>query len=484
MIKRRIRLYSYHTFLVIPFVVLFLYGHNLSQSSLSMTYRTLLIGAVISVALFMMFYFLMKKNRLKAGVFTTLLLFGLFQYGVFYEMLEWLYYQGSWPFSNIHRYLIIFYLLVLGAGFVFIRRSKHDFIKINYFLNVLIGILLFFNIYNIFTGQSKAPDEKSQLNAERTGITFADSAARPDIYYIILDGYASAAVLEKFYHFSNRDFVSAIRQRGFEFSDSAFANYYYTSHSLASSLNMDYHTDLDNINQKLRDNKVFRIFKENGYQIHHLYSGYAVTGSFTDADSTVNISGPNEFEKSMLRHTILRLDDLIGIFAHQRLSSQFRQMYKMASVSGVPKFSFMHFVAPHPPYIFDREGKIRTGHRFTEHSWEPAELYVDQLIHVNNQVLSLTDTILKKNPRACIILQSDHGPWVSATSADEVFEARSRILYALRAPGVKPPQRTSSVNTFRHLISSLYQCSLPLLNDSAAGKTALYRDPILTKKIN
>jgi hypothetical protein len=482
MILNRIKLYSYHSFLVIPFIVLFLYAHNLAQTRPEMTYRTLLYGLLLSILLFGCFYILIKK-RLKTGVLVTIVLFAFFQYGVLYEFLEGLYYQGSWPFKNIHRYLIATYAIGITVLTVYIKRSSHDFIRINYFLNILMGLLIIYNLILINTS-----DEISTTKGKKVSDTehyqFMQSP-RNNIYYIILDGYASNDVLQKYFSFTNSEFTEALKKSGFSFCDSAFSNYYYTSNSLAATLNMNYRSNNNNESPRLKDNIVFRTLKENGYRIYHLYSGYAVTSSFTAAESTIYIDGPNEFEKSLLKYTILRLDDLIGLFAHQRLKSQFVKMHEMATIRSAPRFCFMHFVAPHPPYIFNREGRIRTRRRFAEHSWEPRGFYVDQLIYVNKQITSLVRHIIQNDPDASILIQSDHGPWITASTAAEVFEARAGMFYAYRTvPKISVPQKTSAVNSFRYLFNGLFGCQFPILEDKKDGENALYGDPIFTKKIS
>jgi hypothetical protein len=426
------------------------------------------------------------KNKLKTGVFVTGLLFGLFQYGILYQALESLYYEGLWPLKNIHRYLIIFYLIVLSIFFWFTKKTKHDFIKINLFLNLLIFLLFAFNITKInFTSQKKIRKELKEEHGISHSIVFDKQSRLPDIYYIILDGYASNLTLKKYFDFDNTPFTHTLKSLNFSFCDSAFSNYYYTAESLSATLNLDYLNDSLAKNDLIRDNLLFKTLINNSYKTYHLYSGYAVTSSFASADSTIYIDGPNEFEKSILKYTILRLDDLIGLFAHQRLSSQFVKMYELEKIRSKPKFCFLHFVAPHPPYIFDRDGNIRTKHQFAEHSWEPKNFYIDQLVYVNKQITGLVRTILKNNANATIIIQSDHGPWISETTPEEIFEARAHILYAYHAPNkLKIPGKTSSVNTFRYLFNALFNCSLDTLSDSFAGKADLLKDPILTKKVN
>lgn len=487
MFKKGIKLYSYHTFLVIPFIVVFLYAHNQTQTRPFMTYRTLWIGLLVTIVLFGGAYAVLR-NRLKTGVFVTFLLFALFQYGVVYEFFEDLYYSGRWPLNNIHRYLLAVYLVVTIASLWFVKKTKYDFIKINYFLNFLLSILLLFNLAKINFGHyTNNQNENDKQAIASTPVHFDSNRDKPNFYYIILDGYASNTVLDRYYGFDNSEFTGNLKRHHFSVCDSAFSNYFYTAVSLAATLNMDYLSDSSKHTLKhlIYDNRVFKSLKANGYKIYHMYSGYAVTGAFLSADSVVQIDAPKEFEKSILKHTILRVDDLFGLFAHQRLRSQFEKMYDLANVKTTPKFCFMHFVAPHPPFIFDREGNIRTKHKFAEHSWEPKEMYIDQLIYVNKQISALLNNILASDPGAVIVLQSDHGPWLSLDSKDKVFEARSRILYAYHTPKPVPiPSNTSSVNTFRYMFNYLFNSQLDTLADMYAGKASLYNDPILDKKVH
>ncbi len=484
MLRKGIKLYPYHSFLAIPFIVLFLFAQNTEQTKAFMIYRTLYLGFAGTILLFVLFYALLR-NRLKTGVLVTCLIFFLFQYGVIYEFFESLYYKGLWPLKNIHRYLIVFYGLCTLFLFWFFIRSKHDFIKINYFLNFLILLLLLFNGFRVlFPGTKTLIGKEGHLhNPHATPLTFEKKDSLPNVYFIILDGYASNSVLQKYFQYNNSAFTDQLHQLGFNIYDSAFANYYYTSNSLSSTLNMHYADSISDLNSCLRENLVFKTFKHNGYHLSHMKSGYAVTSSFAETDETIYIDGPNEFEKSLLKYTILRLDDLVGLFAHKRLKSQFVKMYDFLNTTTQPKFCFLHFVAPHPPYIFDRDGNLRTKHQFAENSWEPKDYYVDQLVYVNKEIGKFLNTIVTKDPNALIILQSDHGPWTKAPKREEVFEARSKILYAVYSrKNLSIPAHTSSVNTFRYVMNGVFACKLPLLRDIPVGKTSLLSDPILTKK--
>jgi hypothetical protein len=462
-------------------VILFLFNQNKGQVWAEMLIRPLGVGLLLTGVLFGVFY-LLFRNRLRTGVFVSLLVMGLVQYGVMYDVIERFYYAGSWPFGNIHRYLLLLFLTFYVALFFYIKKSQRSFIRVNLFLNMLLALLLLFNLIQLLgTGNEHKQLLNHQKNA--TALLLKTPQQKPDIYYIILDGYGSSTTLRKYYHFDNSDFTNWLKNEGFAVADSAKSNYYYTSQSLSSTLNMDY-LDKPTTSGKIKYNRLFEGLKSVGYKIYNVESGYAVTGSFEHADSTITISGPNEFEKSLLRTTILRLDDLFGFIPRMRLVSQFEKMFVVPDLHATPKFVFLHIVAPHPPYVFHANGAFLLR-GVSENSWEPGTSYIEQLRFVNTQVQLLIKKITNASPNAVVVLQSDHGPWTIANSPEEVFEARSGILYALYPKSkFTVNNHATSVNTFRMVLDTLFGTNLGAMRDSLAGRSSLLSDPILLKKSN
>ena len=100
----------------------------------------------------------------------------------------------------------------------------------------------------------------------------------PNVYYIILDEYASSKVLKDIFDFDNQDFTSQLSARGFHVTENSHSNYASTILSLTSSLNMEYVnylTDaagIDSSNQKMpyqlySDNNIMNIFKALNYTL-------------------------------------------------------------------------------------------------------------------------------------------------------------------------------------------------------------------------
>lgn len=478
--------YPLHTFLLTFFLSVFLFAQNAELVQLHMMQRTLIIGSLFTIVLFFL-VFLIIKEKIKAGIITTLIFLSLFNYGILYDGLENMYYSGLWPFQNIHRYAIVLILLYIICIVWFINKKIIIGEQINFFLNGLILILIVFNSSKILYHITKTSQKSSSLIVS---LNDTEQSSNPNIYYIVLDGYANEHVLKKYYQFDNASFINFLKNKDFYNADSAFSNYYSTSPSLSATLNMDYHSDGDSANyfEKLRNNKVFSILKTYGYKTFRMQSGYAVTSGLENIDSVITINAPNEFERSILKYSICRLDELFGFLPFYRLKSQINNLNSTVDIKSTqPKFMFIHIVAPHPPYVFNENGERSFGIKDGDNSWEPKSHYVAQLKYINKITQKFLNYLVLKDPEAVVILQSDHGSWISSKSADEVFEARSMILNTIRFGNIRSFKylntKLSSVNTFRSVFKTILDSNLTLLPDSQAGKYNLTRSVVFINRI-
>ncbi|MBI2721829.1 MAG: sulfatase-like hydrolase/transferase [Bacteroidetes bacterium] len=323
-------------------------------------------------------------------------------------------------------------------------------------------------------------------NDKVTSVITTDSL--PNLYFIILDGYANQHILKEQYNYDNSEFMGFLKNKRFFIADSSIANYYSTPPSLAATLNMEYLPVLSGaqIRALVLNNKILSVLKNNGYTLYNLQSGYSVTNGFSQIDSTIVINGPNEFERGILKFTIFRLDDLLGMIQHLRLKSQFEKLTDVANIKNNKKFTFVHIVAPHPPFVFNSKGEHVYNDKHSDNSWEPKKNYIEQLKYVNKKVEPFISQIIKNDPSGIIILQSDHGPWIQSKNEKEVFEARSMILNAVRYPGINNStfkKSASSVNTFRFFIKQYIDSTFKLLKDSAAGKEYILQNRLFIDRV-
>lgn len=64
---------------------------------------------------------------------------------------------------------------------------------------------------------------------------------KPDVYLVLLDGYAGQRQLTEEFGFANDAFYKELRQSGFYVSPDSWSNYTSTPFSISSLLNMKYH---------------------------------------------------------------------------------------------------------------------------------------------------------------------------------------------------------------------------------------------------
>jgi hypothetical protein len=135
------------------------------------------------------------------------------------------------------------------------------------------------------------------------GLQLSVAGYNPDVYVIVLDGYAREDVLAQQYGFDNSEFLDDLRARGFEIGAASAANYHWTFLSLASTLNMNYVQPLmgDAISPQsesraavydaIRNNAVMRFLRSRGYRSYHLQSTWGATLHNSYADVQVPCSG-------------------------------------------------------------------------------------------------------------------------------------------------------------------------------------------------
>ena len=317
---------------------------------------------------------------------------------------------------------------------------------------------------------------------------------KPDIYYIILDGYARADVLQEVYAFDNTEFLDALRSRGFFVAELSHSNYSQTQLSLASSLNFEYldylsfasgrSTNRDPLGGLILESRVRSWLEEAGYQ-------FFLSGEYLFAeirDPAIVFFEPNQtalttFESLLLESCMFEiLVDTgqvdISNYTYQthreKILNGFAMAERLAS-STSPKFVFVHIIAPHPPFVFDQNGDpIQPDWEYTIFDdnivTRGIDNYIDgyrnQLAYINTLTIEAIDNILDQSPSPpIIILQADHGPGslYSATVDTSCVKERLSILNAY----LLPPEAEAAlgptitpVNSFRVIFDAVFGGSL------------------------
>jgi sulfatase-like protein len=341
--------------------------------------------------------------------------------------------------------------------------------------------------------------------------TSGTAQRKPDIYYLVFDRYAGARTLEELFGYDNRELLDYLQSKGFDVADRARANYQATAPSLATSLNMRYldwipktsgHTTSSlPMYAAIRDNQVVRNLRSRGYRYVHIGSRWDMTRSNPVANINIRNDQTTEFTRVFfgstallpaMRHGILGPSETDRPESARRITQrQLNEITEARTFAG-PKFVFAHLGLPHPPYVFDRNGRpidkqpLGVAPR--------ARAYLEQLEYTNTRIKALVEKLLDAPPgrQPVVILQADEGPYPSFghtapaqwwRTTDAKLRTKFRILMAVHMPGIEAGvyPHLSPVNVFRVVFNSYFGTELPLLPDESYVPTDKDRPYVWTR---
>jgi len=406
-------------------------------------------------------------------------------------------YPALRPFNAEGTYAALYAAACLGAASLLTRFARLRERSVGP-LNVGACALLFVNLY--YSVPAIAASEPWRANADKLiqDVVSIGSASnqepRPNIYYIVLDGFGRADVLKELYAFDLEPFVKRLESLGFVVPTASRSNYAQTFPSLASSLNMNYldavasglteSKDRRALDYLIQYNALFELAKRAGYRVIGIGSNYSATEHLAGADvCRCEQYGLREFETAVLDRTPLRelpIDRLTYGSHRRKIEQQFLHL-EAGPDSDTPTLVFAHIIAPHPPFVFDAEGKalrpsamfgFEDANHFRGSGAEYLSGYRGQTQFIASRILAVIETILKRpGPPPVIVVHGDHGPalrwnWNNVATGDA--RERLAIFSAYRLPGFdssKVQADISPVNLLRLAANHAFRTTLPLLED-------------------
>jgi hypothetical protein len=381
-----------------------------------------------------------------------------------------------------------------GVAWLVARRPKEP-ARWTPALNVFAGILLALPLVQAAnTWVRMPPAPPSSPPAPLADLPAASK--RPDIYYIILDGFARGDILKEQFGYDIEPFFERLEAKGFVVARRATANYCQTPLSLSSSLNADYLPKAKDDAEAarppdktlFRENAVIRALRPLGYRFVTFGSGF----DFTEFPGNDVYLSPHrhlsDFHRMIVDTTPARFlwpdpstRDPFAL-ARERTLHTFDRLPAVARMRG-PKFTVAHVVSPHPPFVFGAEGEdvsprpkrcVLSDGDVYRYFYGGEETYVPgyraQVEFLVKQTERAIDQILANSAEPpIIVLQSDHGSGMhldmkSAAKTDH--RERMGILAAVYLPGGGREGLTdviSPVNIFRAVFNNEFGTSLPLL---------------------
>jgi len=465
------------------FPILSLTASNIGQIFIGEVWRPLLFSLLLAFIVYELIN-LSIHNTPRAALIAVILLFLFFSYGQIYSAFEGTEVFGIGLFR--HRVLLPLFM-VLGLLIVFwVVRAIKSADRFTYPLNLLSIFLL---IYPVFTITANLVQQSiSDSTSRKTDVVAGNEASvnKPDVYYIILDGYGRQDVLQKEFGFDNIEFIEGLRTRGFYVAECSQSNYAHTLYSLPSSLNYDYLDSLGATNDAVRmsllkHGSVRSAFESLGYTIVAFPTGWSMT-EWTDADIYADYGKTfttlTEFETLFLDTTMLRVwTDYDRLNSQTTPFSNARRLRVLSMIETLKElparegsyFVFAHFVIPHPPYSFGANGEWLEINADTASYEEISRAYISQVEFISGEILHVVDSIqAESDAPPVIIIQGDHGPPPDLTNDPAV---RMPILNAYYLPGDDSESALypaiSPVNSFRVVLNRYFESNLPLLEDKS-----------------
>lgn len=462
----------------------------------------LLIIASLAFVSWVLLRFILKNGN-KAGLIVSLFFFLLLFYGHIYNVLTS---DGSEEFflSKTDLLLIFLILLIGGISYFVITKRKLDnatFISNGISFTLLVMVLINIGSYNL---ETYSINSNAGVPQNMTLVSQFDQHP-PDVYYILLDGYANKIILKEYFDYDNSKFVDFLTETGFYVpSGYTHSNYVSTKFSVPSVLSMNWveklvpenlpAQQLDQARYKIIDqNLVMQNFKSLGYEIFSFDSGWWGTRKIDIADHNL-CENPNvdwRVLKQLKSTTMVsaieivdsKLDTEILNQKRHQIICEFSELKKIRDRIDGPIFVFAHFLAPHPPWVFESDGTPVKENisEFGDDLILKKQAYISQLEFVNFQVEKVIEILLSKSKSPpIIVIQSDHGTRIVSKEKfndEDGKYIRVGNFNAFYVPGDAKDyfsEKINSVNTFRIIFNKFYNGTYDLLEN----KVIFYKNEI------
>jgi len=446
--------YSYYITLILfisfaPYFVF--YNHNFEQITFNETIQPLMLLSLLVLFTFVILYFLInifpKYYKLIFASSIILLIFIInFDY-IYFDLIK-----EKLLITKRYLSVLMFLFIYLLSVFIFLNLLKIKFLT-NFFLLYSIFFLvtpaLELSLKSINNGETDIQNKPKAEDflLERKDAINDKSILKENVYFILLDGYASKKTFSRM-SFNNDNFYKYLKKSNFKnLGDKASYNMTYLA--LSGIFNLSYPVvegdvynnhrnffpSLLNNNKKPPlveelDNLQYEfIFYGNSWSrctFKHAKCGKPLKDLFT-YESTIF------FERTALKWFFYYFHN----YQYDAISNFLLEDSKVKIQDS--KFHFFHHLSPHPPYL---ENDCRTVKSISLKIWEPLEDYLLTVNCVNSLVMELISYLDKNDPSAIIIIQSDHGPetnfstLIQATDfdGDVHMDNRVSILNTIRSP--------------------------------------------------
>jgi hypothetical protein len=442
--------------------------------------------AVLAICIFLLIticYIFKKIPTARLSIFIGVLVAWFFSYLPLSELLV------GWGFELGRPRLLVWLgiAVLLGLGSL-LARPLRDFTVV---ANVIALILIIPPLGTIVSHHLSTTSIQAAETSLRS-VKANDVKRKPNVYWIMLDGYSRADLLKYLVDFDNSDFVNKLRSHDFWVGEQNTSNYTSTKTSISTTLNMDYYIP---VGETLRSelwtlkltgfNNVVSRFKALGYQYYHVEFGSVNLSTRCGGSEDLCITG-KQSDDAILSESEIGLLKLTPLFPVMRRlgfgllgislidpKDIFDKLRQLRPFRTKPFFLYGHILSPHTPNRYSESCTRRPTV-----DWNVADRYLNPEVVsgyvrdvqcLNHEVIEGVTEILKNDKsNPIIIIQSDHGSPLLVQDPDSFYLAGFANLSAMHFPPgcrQKIHDTISSVNTFRLVFSCIEGRDIPLLPD-------------------
>jgi hypothetical protein len=468
-----------------------------------------LIPLTVLLSLFLKYFFisglvlvlsLLFLKLSKAIIFTICILLLFFFFGAFHDFLKSL--TGNTLFTSYTFILPALFLLFLLL-FFWIKKTGLDFAKpMKYFRYLFFIFLLLEGVtffYYVLTQQSvnDLSDNKRSLNTLPEGCT---ETTKPDIFFLVLDGYTSSACLQKQFNYSNSSLDSLLTANHFFTSYASSSNYNITPFSLSSTFDAQYldaglekqvivRRSILQAIKTFKNNGLVTFLKDQGYEIKN-YGCFDLEGYPSQRETYFADSYSQQIDNQTFFFRIKRdigwnftIKNLVtGAFRIPERYKKSKQYHlernefnlnglikEIQTSSPAPRFVYAHLMLPHEPFYLKSDGSFTSDTAILKNLIDPRVGYINQVGYTNTLLERLIPLVPKGSDRERVmIIEGDHGFRDYGDTVDKNYEFMnlnsyffSDNDYRLLYNGISP------VNSFRVIRNKYFCGSFPLLKDSS-----------------
>lgn len=443
--------------------------------------------------------FIFRLNH-KAFIFSFYLLSLFFFFGAMHDMMK----QVLPPPASSY-FVVIPLLFFTSIGlFWWLKRSKQFFLKLQKFivalLLVFLGMEILVTVYYLQTHKSRENDLAGTPPLIAGDDREVSGKKGPDIYFIVMDGYASSANLKEVFDYSNAELDSVLTGHNFFISRLSGSNYNLTPFSLTSTLDLDYLKPgienrkltskrfMQGVNM-LQTNKLINFLQLRGYDLKN-YGCFEMSGMPLQTIPYFRHLYPYLIDNQTLYARVKR--DIAWFFSTKdifrgkfKIPKEYKEIKKyhlyrnnynyehllneLVKDSESPKFVYTHLMLPHEPFYLKEDGTEVSDQDIILRKLDLKSGYIDQVKYANRllkKIIALANRPSKREK--IIIIEGDHGYRFYTEKKDLSKEFPNLNAYYFSDhdysdlyDGISP------VNTFRVVLNKYFSANYSLLKDSS-----------------